>query len=284
MQNEKTFDTGELTLNYYDGGSGDPLVLLHGLTSNKSAWKPLLPTLEVDYRVYALDMRGHGKSGRAPDNHYYVADYARDVIAFLKHLHAPTILMGQSLGALAAIVTTAQYSEGVRALILLDPPLFSYTDSIQLEPERTQWVSLVASTMKGNPSFDTIVARLRAAMPDASDEQIKGIANYISGVAPGTADTVLRDEIWQGIDLLQALQQISCPTLLIHGDWDSGAVMRREDIEMFKANCPSALVVHLAGADHSLKMQEQPEVVLQPVKDFLRSYRNLCEGSHTRAR
>ncbi len=269
MQNEKTFDTGELTLNYYDGGSGAALVLLHGLTSNKAAWKPLLPELEVDYHVYALDLRGHGKSGRAPDNRYRNADYTRDVVTFLKHLDAPVVLMGQSLGAMVAIVTETEYSDGVRALILLDPPLFSGSIQ-QLEPQRTQWVSLVASTMKGDPSYDTIVVRLRAALPDATDEQIKGTATYISGVAPGAPETMLRDGIWQDIDLPQTLQQISCPTLLIHGDWDSGAVMRPEDIEMFKTNCPSAQVVRIPGAEHGLKMQEQPNLVLQPVKDFLK--------------
>ena len=222
MQNEKTFDTGELILNYHEGGSGDPLVLLHGLTSNKSAWRPLLPTLEVDYHVYALDMRGHGKSGRAPDNQYHIADYARDVIAFLKHLDTSAVLMGQSLGAMVAIVAASQYSDGVRALILLDPPLFSFRAAVKLEPQRMQWVSLVASVMQGSPSFDTIVERLRAALPDAPDEQIKGTANYISGVAPGAPETALRDEICQGIDLIQALQQISSTTLLINGDWDSG--------------------------------------------------------------
>ena len=270
MQSEKTFDTGELILNYYDGGSGIPLVLLHGLTSNKAAWRPLLPALEADYHVYALDLRGHGKSGRAPDNQYHNADYARDVIAFLKHLDAPVVLMGQSLGAMVAIVTASQYADGVRVLILLDPPLFSFSDIMQLEPQRTQWVSLVASTMKGDPSYDTIVARLRAALPDVPDEQIKGTTNYISGVASGAAETALRDEIWQDIDLPAALRQIKVPTLLIHGDWDSGAVMRPEDVKMFRSNCPLARVVRLVGADHGLKIWEQPELVLQPVTDFLK--------------
>ncbi len=138
MQNEKTFDTGELTLNYIEGGSGAPLVLLHGLTSNKFRnWKPLLPALETNYHVYALDMRGHGKSGRAPDNQYRNADYVRDVIAFLKHLDAPVVLMGISLGAMVALVTASGYAGGVRALILLEPPLSSYSSSMApLKAER----------------------------------------------------------------------------------------------------------------------------------------------------
>ena len=270
MLNEKLFDTGELTLNYHDGGSGAPLVLLHGLTSNRGAWRPLLPTLEADYHVYALDLRGHGKSGRAPDNQYRNIDYARDVIAFLRQLDAPVVLMGESLGAMVAIVTAAQYADGVRALILLDPPLFSLSDIAQMEPQRTQWVRLVASVMKGSPDYGTIVARLHAALPGVSDEQIKGTATYISGVAAEAAETVLRDEIWQGTDLPQALQQINCPTLLLHGDWDSGGVMRPEDIEQFKRYCPSAQVVRIPGAEHGLKMQEQPNLVLQPVQAFLK--------------
>ncbi|MCZ2099475.1 MAG: alpha/beta hydrolase, partial [Anaerolineae bacterium] len=220
--NEKMFDTGELALCYSESGSGAPLVLLHGLTSNKAAWKPLLPALEPDYRVYALDFRGHGKSGRAPDNHYRNIDYARDVIAFVKHLDAPVVLMGQSLGAMVAIVVASQYPEGVRALILLDPPLFSFDETLHLEPQRTSWVGIVASVMKGNPPFETIVARLRAVMPDATGEQIRGTAHYISGVASGAAEAALRDELWQGIDMVQALRQIRCPTLMVHGDWESG--------------------------------------------------------------
>ena len=68
----------------------------------------------------------------------------------------------------------------------------------------------------------------------------------------------------------QALQQITCPTLLIHGDWESGAAMRQEDVAFFRANCPSATIVHLPGADHGLRMQEQPELVLGPIQLFLK--------------
>jgi pimeloyl-ACP methyl ester carboxylesterase len=246
------------------------MVLLHGLTSNKAAWLPLLPALEGDYHVHALDMRGHGKSGRAPDNQYRITDYTRDVIAFLKQFDAPVVLMGQSLGGLVAIFTAAQYSEGVRALILLDPPLFGFRAAVLREPQRLAWMSMVASVMQGSPSLETIAERLRAANPDASDEEINGTAHYISGVAPGAAEAPLRDQIWQGSDLTQALQQLRCPTLLVHGDWDSGAVVQPEDVETFSANCPLARVVRLPGADHALNMREQPRLVLQPVKDFLK--------------
>jgi pimeloyl-ACP methyl ester carboxylesterase len=273
MQNEKSFDTGELTLNYVEEGSTKPpMVLLHGLTANKGGWMPLLPELTSNWHVYAPDFRGHGKSGRAPDDQYHNVDYARDIIAFLKFIGEPAVLVGHSLGAMVAIVTAAQYPAGVRAIVLLDPPLFSYFGSVRvLRPDVAQGFSMVAEVVRGNPSHDEIVARLRAAMPDAPDEQITGMAEFFAGVAPGAPETAFRDESWQGVDLPHALHQIKCPTLMIHGDWNSGAAIREEDVAFFKSNCPSATIVHLSGADHGLKMMEQPELVLEPMRTFLQS-------------
>ena len=45
--------------------------------------------------------------------------------------------------------------------------------------------------------------------------------------------------------------------------------MSPDEVEMFSVNCTSAQVDRIPGAEHSLKMQEQPNLVLQPVKDFL---------------
>jgi len=65
MFKERTFDTGEVILNYAEGpASGPPLVLLHGFTGRWQGFLPLLPALSLRWHVYAPDYRGHGKSGR----------------------------------------------------------------------------------------------------------------------------------------------------------------------------------------------------------------------------
>jgi pimeloyl-ACP methyl ester carboxylesterase len=269
MQTEKSFDTGELTLKYIEGGSGAPMVLLHGLTAQKLGWYSLFPGLSKNWHVYAPDLRGHGMSDRAPDNHYGNQDYARDIIACLKQLGEPVILVGHSLGAMTAIVTASQYPEGVRAVVLLDPPLYTYIDDIHLSAGPLNWFTMVAEVMRDNPSQETVVARLHEKMPEASAQEVAQTAEFVGRVAAGTVETALRDEIWQGVDLPKALQSIHCPTLLIHGDWDHGAAMRQEDVDFFKSNCLSATVVHLKGADHGLMMNEQPEILLQQLNAFL---------------
>ena len=101
---EKTFDTGELTLNYAEGpASGPPLLLLHGLTGWWPSFQPLMPHLMPTWHIYACDLRGHGKSGRVADR-YRVTDYVRDIVTFLRQqIGTPTVLLGHSLGALTAL-------------------------------------------------------------------------------------------------------------------------------------------------------------------------------------
>src|SRR5690554_5537520 len=81
--NEQQFDTGSVKLNYVEASeNGLPLVLLHGATAYWQEMLPIIPALAERWHVYALDHRGHGKSGRAAGR-YELTDYVADTIAFL---------------------------------------------------------------------------------------------------------------------------------------------------------------------------------------------------------
>ena len=70
---EHTFDTGTVTLNYAQAPSaGTPLVLLHGGSARWQSFADVVSDLRV-YHLYIPDLRGHGKSGRAP-GHYRLQD------------------------------------------------------------------------------------------------------------------------------------------------------------------------------------------------------------------
>lgn len=67
MLQEKTFNTGEVTLNYAEGDpTGPPLVLLHGFTDRWQTYQPIITPLYQSWYIYALDLRGHGKSEKKP--------------------------------------------------------------------------------------------------------------------------------------------------------------------------------------------------------------------------
>ena len=64
---------------YWSSGEGPPLVLVHGATADHNRWRPLLPYLEPRRTVLAVDRRGRGESGDAPD--YHIAREFEDVAA-----------------------------------------------------------------------------------------------------------------------------------------------------------------------------------------------------------
>jgi pimeloyl-ACP methyl ester carboxylesterase len=124
MLKEQTFDTGTVTINCAEGPpSGSSLVLIHGGGDRWQGFLPILPALTMRWHVFAVDLRGHGKSGRVPGQ-YRPEHYVADVAAFLERRFAgPVSLFGHSLGGWIALLVAARLAERVGALILGDPPL-----------------------------------------------------------------------------------------------------------------------------------------------------------------
>ena len=124
MLKEKIFNTGSVKINYAEGpASGPPLVLLHGIISRWQYFLPMIPSLLARWRIFSLDFRGHGKSGRVKGK-YQIENYTQSIIAFLqKKITEPTILLGHSLGGAVALITANKLPGAVKAIIIGDTPL-----------------------------------------------------------------------------------------------------------------------------------------------------------------
>ena len=82
-------DTGETVIDVRHGGSGPPLLLLHGFPQTKAMWAHCAADLAADFTVYAADLRGYGDSGKpptTPDHEpYSKRAMARDMVALMRH-------------------------------------------------------------------------------------------------------------------------------------------------------------------------------------------------------
>jgi haloacetate dehalogenase len=85
-----TIDTGEASIRVRHGGSGPPLLLLHGYPQTHAMWHAVAPALAEDFTVVATDLRGYGESSRPPStaDHwpYTKRVMARDQVAVMKAL------------------------------------------------------------------------------------------------------------------------------------------------------------------------------------------------------
>ncbi len=122
---EKYFHTGEATINYVAGPSnGMHLVFIPGQSTTWEEYTFIMPKLAHQFRVFAVSLRGHGKSSWTPDR-YTFNQLGADMTTFLNEVVGePAIVAGNSSGGVLACWLAANASEWVRAIILEDPPLF----------------------------------------------------------------------------------------------------------------------------------------------------------------
>ena len=125
---EHTVDLGEAVLNYaVTGPEQAPALLL--IPSQTEAWwgyEPAMRLLEADFRVYAVDLRGQGRSSRTPGR-YTLDIWGNDLVRFLQTVvRGPAIVAGLSSGGVLSCWLSAYAPPGlVRAAYYEDPPLFS---------------------------------------------------------------------------------------------------------------------------------------------------------------
>lgn len=124
-----SFQRDGLTLSWLDaGGDGQILIALHAHWMEAITFARLAADLAPDWRVVALDQRGHGHSSHASS--YSREDYLGDLEAFCNELGstAPIVLLGNSLGGINALQFAARFTERVRALIIEDIAVEVRTD------------------------------------------------------------------------------------------------------------------------------------------------------------
>ncbi len=106
------------------GGRGRPLVLVHGTGDTHTRWLPVLPELERRFRVYAMDRRGHGKSGDTPPYAFEreFEDAAAVMNAAAHACETAPADLGHSYGGICAL-EACLLSPGVSRLALYEPPI-----------------------------------------------------------------------------------------------------------------------------------------------------------------
>jgi len=114
-----TVETGDIVTYYEESGSGEPLILIFGLSADLQVWRSQVPDLFRRFRVICYDNRGAGRTS-APDQPYSIAGMADDLAALLDHLQIDSAhVLGWSMGGLIAQHFALTRPQRVRKLILL---------------------------------------------------------------------------------------------------------------------------------------------------------------------
>ncbi|WP_371618832.1 alpha/beta fold hydrolase [Streptomyces sp. NBC_00454] len=244
-------------LSYLDfGGTGRPLLALHGHLSEGSSFTELAAALGPDWRVIAPDQRGHGDSDRAGD--YTRAGYLADLVALLDHLGIDrTVVLGHSLGGINGYHLAAEHPSLVEAFINVEGP-------VDLPDHGTSPLAFVLNFRYTAATREDLLAACGPLAP--------AVAPALRPLPDGSGwrlpfhpqDTVDSENLVHGDHWKQWLAT-DCPALLIHG-LRSQALPTPQALDM--ADRRPGTAYRALDADHFV-LQADPEGSATAVREFL---------------
>lgn len=267
------FDTGEIRLHAFEGPrNGPPMVLLHGATGSSMEWGGLLPHLTERWHVYAVDLRGHGQSGRPDDiRGYHMRNNIADTVAFLRgQVREPAVVVGHSYGAVTALLSAKDAGDFMRALVLEDPPLVLRRQTEE-DAGFSGYFTWLYQMREANHTLEEVLAALSAANPQAPPEQMRGYAETVLAldpVFPRALVTGDRRETVKDIDFAGHISAIRCPVLLMQADEQHGAALAQQDADFFLEHAPHTRLVTFPGSGHGIHT-DQPDAFLAALDKFL---------------
>lgn len=208
-----------INLHVQEQGTGRPLVLLHGLTSNTAALQVEIDHFSPSFHTIAIDSRGHGRSDKPP--HYTLQDHVDDVVGVLDALHLDTVyLLGASMGSYIAQGVAAQHPQRVTKLVLITPKARGTTSSV------ARFLAVHADVLHGK-SPEQIQAFLLANIfaPTTGPETKATLAAFAhqqaaAGLVLTPEQTVAANRALEGFDFRSVLPAITADTLVISGRHD----------------------------------------------------------------
>jgi len=258
-----TLTVAGLPIHYHrTGGDGPPLVLVHGFSDNGACWTRLARDLAADYDIIMPDARGHGASARIVPGE--APDLLGDLVGFIAALGLERpALLGHSMGATTAADYAAHYPQQVRALLLEDPPWREQADLDEEAETRREAYRAHLKEMQAQSQAE-LEALAHAQHPDWHALELGPWAESKRQLDLRFLDSPLA--WWR--PWREVARKIACPTLLITGDIDRGAIVTPEIAAEALTLLAQGELCHLPGAGHSIR-RERYAAYLAAVRDFL---------------
>ena len=238
------------------------VVLLHGNSANAWWWEPVAREMPSQFRLLALDQRGHGDSEWVRPAAYTPADYAHDLVEFLRRATRADdrpILVGHSMGGLSTLAFAAHHGNLVRAAVVIDAAI---TSSRGRDRFLRRLKSLPLVTY---PDLDTARARFRL-MPNEGHIPAATLQTIAEKSLVATADgrwtmKFDRESFFgsDGIDVARTIADIRIPTLLVRAGMSR--IMTAEAAAAAAESNPLARLVTIADTHHHVLLENPPALV-----------------------
>lgn len=254
-----------MKLNYKELGSGEPLIILHGLLGSLDNWQTLARQYAEQYHVYYIDQRNHGRSPHT-DTHSY-PEMVEDLKEFMEQQGLDSAhLLGHSMGGKVVMEFALKYPDKVKSLIVADMGMKEY---------RPHHEEIFNALLR----LDLDVIEKRTDAQEQMDALIndKSVRQFLLKSLDRTSDgkyewkfnlQVLYNDYPNILHAVESDMVFEKPVLFINGG--KSGYLKETDLESFKKNFPQAKMHTIEEAGHWLHA-EAPREFLEASMKFLSS-------------
>jgi esterase len=252
-----------MNLHFEAIGTGPPFFILHGLLGSADNWRSMSRRLGADYKVFALDLRNHGRSPHSDifDYNVMVADLREFMKQqALRHI----ILLGHSMGGKVAMQFAIEYSAQVDRLVVVDTAPKPYEPS-----QRYILAALRSLDLARYKSFVDVDAALAEKISDNSLRQflLKNLARDENGRLRWKIHLAAIDRNYDNLGRgIASERTFDKPTLFIRGGRSN--YIEDDDAPLIRQIFPQAEIVTVPEAGHWVHV-DAPEEFFQTVLNFL---------------
>jgi pimeloyl-ACP methyl ester carboxylesterase len=263
-------------------GEGPLVVLSHGIGDHRQAYRFLVPRLaQAGYRVANADLRGHGESSmgwKSVTGKEAISrtDVAGDLLALIRHLGGPAVIVGHSISGGAATIAAAKQPDLVSGIVEINP--FTKTQRLSLGGlVRIRRYRRGLSRLTGTQLFRSLGLWMRY-LDVAYPTKPADYTDYMAALAaklrePGRMAEFMKTSKTTPADAGAQLPNVRCPALVIMGTLDPDFADPRAEGDAIVAAMPAGLgtVTTVEGAGHYPHAQS-PDEVAALVIPFLKEH------------
>ncbi len=255
-----SINLGTTEIYYEIHGQGDPLLLIHGLGSSSRDWEYQIPIFSKHFQTIAIDLRGHGQSGKPPGP-YTMNVFAADTAGFLRGLNIPSAhILGISLGGMVAFQLVLDFPKLVQSLVIVNsvPDLIAHN----LRDRISYWQRILITRLFGMQRMGRVLAERFFTAPEQEEIRELFVQRWAENHKPSYLASLKAAYGWS---VLERLGEIQAPTLVIGAEGD---YFSNEDKKEYTRLIPNAKLVIIENSRHALPA-EKPEEFNSTVEDFL---------------
>ncbi len=260
------------------GGSGPPVLLVHGWPQHWWSWRAVMPLLAADFRVMALDLRGFGWSEPTPRG-YRKDELADDVAGVLDALEIDRVnLVGHDWGGIVGFLVCLNHTDRVERFVPMNTGHVWPTMSLRGLPKQLGGFAyqgllaspLVGRVMGGSPR---VLKAVHTSISTQTGAVLDGLDSYTPRFQE-TARAKAASQVYRTFQLYEfpawvrgryADRRLTTPTLWLHGLKDP--VIRPGLFKDISAHADDVRIEYLADCGH-FPAEEQPELVARHLREF----------------